>query len=65
MQVAEICKIILGRGELLRNRKLSIDLLDMEMHEMAYEADYRSESGALSLLAILQVRSHRFPKTKS
>jgi molybdopterin-synthase adenylyltransferase len=34
LQVAEVCKIILGRGELLRNRKLSIDLLDMEMHEI-------------------------------
>jgi molybdopterin/thiamine biosynthesis adenylyltransferase len=34
LQVAEACKIILGRGELLRNRKLSVDLLDMEMHEI-------------------------------
>ncbi|MBC8017831.1 MAG: HesA/MoeB/ThiF family protein [Verrucomicrobia bacterium] len=37
LQVAEVCKIILGRGELLRNRKLSIDLLDMEIHEISYE----------------------------
>lgn len=36
MQVAEVCKIVLGKGELLRNRKLSIDLLDMEIHEIAY-----------------------------
>ena len=36
LQVAEVCKIILGRGELLRNRKLSIDLLDMEIHEISY-----------------------------
>ena len=37
LQVAEVCKIILGRGELLRNRKLSIDLLDMEIHEISFE----------------------------
>lgn len=36
MQAAEVCKILLGRGGLLRNRKLSIDLLDMEVHETAY-----------------------------
>ena len=36
LQVAEVCKIILGRGGLLRNRKLSIDLLDMEIHEVVY-----------------------------
>ncbi len=36
LQVAEICKILLGRGELLRNRKLSIDLLSMEVHEIPY-----------------------------
>lgn len=36
LQVAEACKIVLGRGELLRNRKLSIDLLDMEIHEIPY-----------------------------
>ena len=37
LQAAEVCKLILGRGELLRNRKLSIDLLDMEVHEISYE----------------------------
>jgi len=37
LQVAEVCKIILGKGELLRNRKLSIDLLEMEIHEIPYE----------------------------
>ncbi len=26
---AEVCKILLGEGELLRNRKLVINLLDM------------------------------------
>jgi len=36
LQVAEVCKILLGKGELLRRRKLSIDLLDMEIHEIPY-----------------------------
>jgi molybdopterin/thiamine biosynthesis adenylyltransferase len=36
LQVAEVCKIVLGRGELLRNRKLTIDLLEMEIHEILY-----------------------------
>ena len=37
LQVAEVCKILLGKGELLRNRKLAIDLLEMEMHEITSE----------------------------
>jgi molybdopterin/thiamine biosynthesis adenylyltransferase len=36
LEVAEACKILLGKGEPLRNRKLSIDLLEMEMHEISY-----------------------------
>ncbi|HEY3309968.1 MAG TPA: HesA/MoeB/ThiF family protein [Desulfuromonadaceae bacterium] len=36
LQVAEVCKIVLGKGELLRRRKLSIDLLDMEIHDIPY-----------------------------
>lgn len=36
LQVAEVCKIVLGKGELLRNRKLTIDLLEMEIHEIQY-----------------------------
>lgn len=36
LQVAEICKIILGRGEPLMRRKLNIDLLDMEFHEISF-----------------------------
>lgn len=35
-EVAEICKIILGKKNLLRNRKLTIDLLDMEIEEIAF-----------------------------
>jgi len=36
LQVAEVCKLILGRGEVLQRRKLSIDLLEMEIHEIPY-----------------------------
>ncbi|MBJ6800736.1 HesA/MoeB/ThiF family protein [Geomonas propionica] len=36
LEVAEVCKILLGTGEPLRNRKLSIDLLEMEMQEISY-----------------------------
>ena len=36
LQAAEVCKILLGKGELLRHRKLSIDLLSMEIHEISY-----------------------------
>lgn len=36
LQVAEVCKIILGQGELLRQRKLTIDLLEMEMTEIQF-----------------------------
>lgn len=38
LQVAEVCKILLGRGELLRQRKMSIDLLAMEFHEIQFNA---------------------------
>lgn len=38
LEVAEVCKILLGKGELLSNRKLSIDLLAMEFHEISYQA---------------------------
>ena len=37
LQVAEVCKIILGKGELLRGRKLVIDLLEMEVQEIPYD----------------------------
>lgn len=36
LEVAEVCKVLLGKGEPLRNRKLSIDLLEMEIHEISY-----------------------------
>lgn len=32
-EVAEVCKILLGEGDLLRNRKLHLDLLTMEVEE--------------------------------
>ncbi len=34
LEVAEICKVLLGKAELLRNRKLTIDLLHMEIEEV-------------------------------
>jgi molybdopterin/thiamine biosynthesis adenylyltransferase len=37
IQVAEVCKLILGTGKLLRNRKLSVNLLDMEFHEIVLD----------------------------
>lgn len=32
LEVAEVCKLLLGQGTLLRRRKLIIDLFSMEMH---------------------------------
>ncbi|MHB8709640.1 MAG: HesA/MoeB/ThiF family protein [Desulfuromonadales bacterium] len=34
LEVAETCKVLLGQGALLRNRKLSFNLLDMEVEEV-------------------------------
>ena len=34
LQVAEVCKIVLGEGQLLNGRTLAVDLLAMEFHEM-------------------------------
>lgn len=34
LQVAEVCKVLLGQGRLLRNRQLNINLLDMEIEEI-------------------------------
>ena len=36
LEVAEVCKVLLGKGEPLRNRKLNIDLLEMEIQEISY-----------------------------
>jgi molybdopterin/thiamine biosynthesis adenylyltransferase len=38
LEVAEVCKILLGEGEPLQRRKLSIDLLAMEFHEIGLES---------------------------
>ncbi len=35
-QVAEVCKILTGEGEVLRHRKLHIDLLAMETEEVPF-----------------------------
>ena len=37
LEVAEVCKLLLGKGETLRNRKLLINLLDMEFEEISFE----------------------------
>ena len=37
IETAEVCKILLGEGILLRNRKLSINLLDMEFEEVIFK----------------------------
>lgn len=34
LQVAEVCKVLLGQGRPLRNRQLNINLLDMEIEEI-------------------------------
>jgi molybdopterin/thiamine biosynthesis adenylyltransferase len=34
LEAAEACKVLLGQGKLLRNRKLSVNLLDMEVEEI-------------------------------
>jgi molybdopterin/thiamine biosynthesis adenylyltransferase len=36
LEVAEVCKILLGVGSLLRNRKLTLDLLNMEIEEIPF-----------------------------
>lgn len=36
VEVAEVCKILLGQGNLLRNQLLLIDLLDMEMERIRF-----------------------------
>jgi molybdopterin/thiamine biosynthesis adenylyltransferase len=36
LEVSEVCKILLGHGTTLSNRKLHINLLDMEMEEIRY-----------------------------
>jgi molybdopterin/thiamine biosynthesis adenylyltransferase len=36
LQVAEVCKIIIGQGTTLTKRKLHINLLDMEFVEIQY-----------------------------
>ena len=37
LQVAEVCKVLLGVGEPLRRRKLVINLHDMEFDEISFE----------------------------
>lgn len=37
MEVAEVCKILLGQGATLRHRKMVVNLLDMEFEEVKFE----------------------------
>jgi molybdopterin-synthase adenylyltransferase len=37
IEVAEVCKILLGEGEPLRHRKLAVNLLEMEFLEVRFE----------------------------
>jgi molybdopterin/thiamine biosynthesis adenylyltransferase len=37
LQVAEVCKLLLGQGNLLHGRTLMIDLLSMEFHELVHK----------------------------
>jgi molybdopterin-synthase adenylyltransferase len=37
LQAAEVCKVLLGKGDLLCHRKLSIDLLGMDIQEIRFE----------------------------
>jgi molybdopterin-synthase adenylyltransferase len=37
LEVTEVCKIVLGEGALLRNRKLAVDLLAMEFHDIGFK----------------------------
>ena len=37
LEVAEACKILLNEGQPLRGRKLAVDLLDMEFHDITLE----------------------------
>jgi len=36
LEVSEVCKILIGHGTTLSNRKLHINLLDMEVEEIRY-----------------------------
>jgi len=41
LEVAEVCKLLLGQGTPLRGRQLMIDLLSMEMHLINISEDHR------------------------
>lgn len=42
IEVAEVCKVLLGIGVVLRSRKLSINLLDMTFEEIKFEPALKS-----------------------
>jgi hypothetical protein len=37
IETAEVCKVLLGEGDTLRQRKLVINLLDMEFEQIFFE----------------------------
>lgn len=41
VEVAEVCKLLLGQGTLLKGRQLTIDLLSMEMHVINILEDHK------------------------
>jgi molybdopterin-synthase adenylyltransferase len=43
LEVAEVCKLLLGQGIPLRGRQLMIDLLSMEMHVINMSEDHREK----------------------
>lgn len=42
IETAEVCKILLSAGKTLRNRKISINLLDMEFEEVRFQREFFS-----------------------
>jgi len=44
LEVAEVCKLLLGQGTPLRGRQLTIDLLSMEMHVISLFEEHEEKS---------------------
>ncbi len=44
LEVAEVCKLLLGQGTPLQGRQLIIDLLSMEMHVINLFEEYKEKS---------------------
>jgi molybdopterin/thiamine biosynthesis adenylyltransferase len=59
LETAEVCKIILGEGEPLRGRKLAVDLLSMEFHEVGLCSVYRDDNEERKIGLSHQIRYPR------